>query len=574
MERKWGEVDGNGNVHGNFAALGLAWAGAQDHNQPQGWQHRQRRRVAAVIVVALGLAAFIVLLGTIVHGSQALIAAGRSAPLTLLQQLDAYDGDDDGSRNSIRDDILATAPSSRTQSLSWLDWNEEDIEAKEAYIKKTLITIEQGLIAQPQRLTEMKVALGHVYEYYGKNGKLQQGVPQSLTSVRAQMQKAEDTIMNSEKMHKLTSDVRAIREGAKMFLQTQHSQDTTQDQLLDWTKGAQKTFQGNTYEHFKTLKRHLRGDERDVGQYSADVESMVGDNRRTITHGVHRKKEELEAKGKQLTVKFFGEGGKHMRGKTRGRKRNDGLWDAVEEEANANVTKGLAHMFSKWDSTAWTSEGGLDRIEGVLAKLLPDMRTWQDKVTWRLGNMSESIDNFKSMNANITFPLSAAGKEQWKAIAELQDAIDDMAEKRAVALDPCIGVRETAQALSAVLAILTERQQTARFDDVEGQKKLEGVREAFYNLGSRQLNDAHRKKMFKVILGTATQQHSTATVVEADTDTQYELVSVMPVQMLVSSLPFRPASPRADSWRCVNVLCNPCCLPASQPSLLNLKFDQ
>lgn len=518
------------------------WAERNDaYGSLAGWHGRPRRtRRFVAVFVALGAVALLGVAVDRASGGGGLLRArsGGAAPrVALLQQgLDAYDGDDD-SDDSIRDDMLATAPPSRTQSLSWLDWNEDDIAAQETYIKKSLIKIEQGLIAQPQRLNEMKVSLGHVVEYYGKTGKLQEGVPEALVSVRAQMQQAVDEIMHSEKMHKLTSDVRAIREGAKLFLQAQKTKDTLQDQLLDWTKSAQKKLKGNTYEHLKTLKRHLRGDERDVSQYRTEVKSMVGDNRRRIARGVRRKKEELEAKGKQLIIKFFGEGGKHMRRKTRGRKRKDGLWDEVEDEANANVTNGLAHTFAKWDRTAWTTKHGLDSIQSALAKQEPDMRAWHQNVTWRLDNLTEAIVYFKIMNQNITFPLSAAGRQQWKAIGELQDAIDDMAEKRAVAMDPCIGIRETAQALTVLVAMLTQRQETAQFDDLEGQKKLDAVRTAFYTLGSQQLNDADRKKTFEIILGTAAFKNSTATVVEVDTDREYRQVFCLP-----SSTPFHPES--------------------------------
>ena len=66
-------------------------------------------------------------------------------------------------------------------------------------------------------------------------------------------------------------------------------------------------------------------------------------------------------------------------------------------------------------------------------------------MTWRLGNLSTSFVQFQGMNDNVTVPLSEAGRQQWQEIGVLEDAIDDMAERRAVAMDPCIGARETAQ---------------------------------------------------------------------------------------------------------------------------------
>ena len=57
----------------------------------------------------------------------------------------------------------------------------------------------------------MKVELGKVEQYYGENGKLRQGVPEALTSVRKQMQQAENEVMHSERMRRLTADIRAVR---------------------------------------------------------------------------------------------------------------------------------------------------------------------------------------------------------------------------------------------------------------------------------------------------------------------------------------------------------------------------
>jgi len=530
---------------------------------PRAWPaRRQRRRVAAALAAALVLAACAALLGVAVDrasspgawgggGRARASGGGRRPALELLQQdLDAFDDDDfgggggggglddsddgeddddddddDGGVN-VRDDMLASAPS-RTQTLSWLDWNEDDIEREEATIKQKLITIEQGLIAQPQRLNEMKVAMGKVREYYGENGKLRAGVPEALKSVQVQMQRAEDEIMQSERMRRLTADIRAIREGAARFLAAQKSKDWNQDSLLQWTETAERKFMGTSHEHFKTLKRHLRGDERDVQRFYSDVKSWRRENRRRIDRAVRRKEEELRAKGKELMVRFFGEGGKHMRGKTRGRKRKDGLWDAIEDEANANVSTGLAASFAKWDAAVREMDGAMHNISTGLGQLPVAIGAWDLNVTWRLGNLSHSIARFRQLNDNFTIPLSAEGRQQWKDIQALQDAIDHLAEQRAVAMDPCIGARETAQALSILIALLTTRANTAMFDDLEGQKRLNAVRSAFYALESKLLNDEDRKRMFKVLLGTASDKNDTATAEEHAAESQYSQVLIV-----------------------------------------------
>jgi hypothetical protein len=432
-----------------------------------------------------------------------------------------YDGDDDGD-DDLRDEMLAAgAPAGREQALSWLDWNEEDIENELTKIKQKLIKVEQAYIAQPQKLDEMKVAMGNVQEYYGPNGKLRNGVPESLDSARLQLQQAEDEVMQSERMRKLTADIHEIRSGAQLFVEAQRKKDDTQDSLLKWNTDAMKKFQGHSYEHLKMLKRHLRGDWRDVSKYNQDVKNYIGDNRRRITRGVRRKKEEIEAKGKELMVKFFGKGSKRMRGKTRGRKRQDGLWDAIEDEANANVSKGLAAAFGKWDATMRDADASMGGVEHGLGVLEPTMKAWEWNVSWRLGNLSASLIDFKMVHGNLTLPLNASAREQWAAVSALQDAIDDMAERRAVAMDPCIGARETAQALSVLIALLTHRADTAQFDDLEGQKRLDAVRDAFYRLESRRLSDEERHKMFKVLLGVAARKNSTAVEVEAMTEVEY-----------------------------------------------------
>ena len=80
-----------------------------------------------------------------------------------------------------------------------------------------------------------------------------------------------------------------IRTGAKMFLSAQKAKDTAQDGLLHWTKQAQREFMGTSYQHFKTLKRHLRGDERDVERVRQDVRNFQGENRRRISRAMRRK---------------------------------------------------------------------------------------------------------------------------------------------------------------------------------------------------------------------------------------------------------------------------------------------
>lgn len=175
----------------------------------------QRRRITAAATVALAVSTVVLLLGVALdRGPSGRWQLGRRtgdfgvggpSRLALLQEVLDEDADD-----MLRDDMLASAPAP-TQALSWLDWSEDDIEREETIIKQKLVNIEQNLIAQPQKLNEMKVALGKVEEYYGKNGKLRQGVPEALTSVRKQMQQAEDEVMQSERMRRLTADIRAVR---------------------------------------------------------------------------------------------------------------------------------------------------------------------------------------------------------------------------------------------------------------------------------------------------------------------------------------------------------------------------
>jgi len=306
-----------------------------------------------------------------------------------------------------------------------------------------------------------------------------------------------------------------------MFLASQKAKDNSQDQLLDWTKQAQRDFMGTSYQHFKTLKRHLRGDERDVESVRQDVREFQGDNRRRIRRAMRRKKDDLEAKGKELMIRFFGEGSKHMRGKTRGRKRKDGLWDAIEDEAKENVTKGLADEFAQWDAAAWQTRSGLRNISDVLEELEPAMEVWHLNASWRLGNLSRAFIDFRYLNGNLTFPLSEVGRNQTREIKTLQDAIDDMAERRAVAMDPCIGARETAQALTVLIAMLTTRAQTAAFDDLEGQQRLDAVRSAFYRLQSRRLSDEEKRKLLGAIIGEATEKNSTSYEVEHMTDKEF-----------------------------------------------------
>jgi hypothetical protein len=48
-----------------------------------------------------------------------------------------------------------------------------------------------------------------------------------------------------------------------------------------------------------------------------------------------------------------------------------------------------------------------------------------------------------------------------KQVDKLADDIDKLAERRAVALDPCLGIRETAQALQLLLNLLAAHAQSA-----------------------------------------------------------------------------------------------------------------
>ena len=62
-------------------------------------------------------------------------------------------GGDGVSSRKVRNEMLAAgAPVTSTQSLSWLDWNADDIEKQELGIRQKLIKIEQALVAQPQKL--------------------------------------------------------------------------------------------------------------------------------------------------------------------------------------------------------------------------------------------------------------------------------------------------------------------------------------------------------------------------------------------------------------------------------------
>jgi hypothetical protein len=510
---------------------------------------RQRRRVSAALSAALVLAAFAGLLGVAVDRASSPgagqrrptastwsggrgLGSGGGGPLSLLQQrLDAFDdgddddGDDDDDDDNdddsvnVRDDMLASAPLRRTQSLSWLDWTEDDIEREERGIKQRLITIEQGLIAQPQHLNEMKVALGKVYEYYGPTGKLREGVPEALKSVQVQMQAAEDEIMQSERMRKLTADIRAIREGARLFLAAQKTRDYTQDSLLDWTTKAQSALMKSSDEHFKTLQEHVRDDASDVSGLVTDVKEWRRDMRRTIDRAVRRKKEELEAKGKELMIKFFG-GGDRRKGLAKG------LWDAIEDEANANVTKGIAASFAKWDAAVREMDGSMQNMSSGLDWLPAVIAVWDLNVTWRLGNLSHSIARFKQMQENVTTPLSTQGKQQWKDVEALQNAIDNMAEQRAVSIDPCIGARETVEALTILIEMLTARAHDLLVDDLEGQEKLDAVRSAFYALESKLLNEEEKKKLLGVLLGDASDKNDTATEAEQSAQDLYSQVAL------------------------------------------------
>jgi len=75
-----------------------------------------------------------------------------------------------------------------------------------------------------------------------------------------------------------------------------------------------------------------------------------------------------------------------------------------------------------------------------------------------------------------------------------------------------------------LIALLTTRAHTAEFEDLEGQKRLDGVRNAFYDLESKLLDDEERRKMFEVLLGTARDKNSSSTVVEHMTQAQYSEV--------------------------------------------------
>lgn len=450
------------------------------------FKQRVQRRLAFALGTMLGLTAIVALLGIAIDGSASggvrwrslggLHRASADTAELLQQGLDAYDGDDGGDDDDsdvssvVRDDMLAAAPPGRgrEQALSWVDWNEDDIEREEGNIKKRLIAIEQAYIAQPQRLNELKVALGKVVEYYGPTGKLREGVPEAIARVQAKLQAAENEIMQSERMRKLTADIAAIREGAHLFVETQTAKDDEQDKKLLWNKDSQKTFMGDTHEHFKTLNRQLRDDSRGISRYEEDVDGFAGSNRRAIEAGIRARAKELEAKGKELRIKFFGNGGKWMRGKTRGKARVNGIWDSIEDEANANVSTGLAGALSKWDAVVRRHAAIISNTSTVLDEFEPQMRSWNLNVTWRLGNLSQSIINFRltDFNTNDSMALLNTSRQIRKQVDKLADDIDKLAERRAVALDPCLGIRETAQALQLLLNLLAAHAQSAEIQVV------------------------------------------------------------------------------------------------------------
>ncbi|MGB1599592.1 MAG: hypothetical protein ACPIOQ_42990, partial [Promethearchaeia archaeon] len=357
-------------------------------------------------------------------------------------------------------------------------------------------------------------------------GKLRAGVPVALELARARLQQAEDKIMKSERMRKLTADLNTIRTGAKTFLKAQRTKDFTQDQLLDWTQKSQKNFRGISYEHMKTLKRHLRGDERDISRYRREVKRFMRKNRRLVARGMRRKKEEVKAKGRELIKRFFGEGKdararERLKRKSRGRQRVGGLWDAIEDAAKANVSAGLAGAFARWDAAVGELQSSMRAVGADVDGIEPSVIGWNRNLTWRLGNLTEPIDSFKHINVSDILPLSVLGREQWREIQELQEAIDEMAERRAVAMDPCLGIRETSQALDVLIAMLTQRADLNMFNDLESQKKLNAVRALFYKLMSQRLDDMDRRKMFEVLVGAATQKNGTAYEVEAMTEERY-----------------------------------------------------
>ena len=85
-------------------------------------------------------------------------------------------------------------------------------------------------------------------------------------------------------------------------------------------------------------------------------------------------------------------------------------WDAIEDEANANVSKGLEDAFVTWDAAAWQTRIGLRDIQDVVDELEPAMDAWHRNASWRLGNLSRAFMDFRDLNGNLTGNLNGGPK--------------------------------------------------------------------------------------------------------------------------------------------------------------------
>eukprot|EP00960_Hanusia_phi_P062857 765283-Hanusia_phi.AAC.2 len=365
----------------------------------------------------------------------------------------------------------------RRQSMAMVDWDGQDIQTEEEQVKEKLQKIEAFYEIQPQVDKQLKSSMDMVRAYLGERGVWRSVMQSDLLDARARLHQAEEAVMRKFDLKNQIRMLTRIKDEALDMRDRNNARDKEQDEALIRLQKLGKSIPPVLRSQaFDERDRNVRALMRDTNKLNV-VLSKQGESYRAFIKATLKKySKSLQTRGKEVERDLFAP----QDGQT-------SFWSRIAHNLSETAEQGVNYKLRMWYEVVVEVSSLIAKAEDEIGRLQPMLSEWKDASFISILSLNTSFaDLIQGVESSISV-IHKGNQKNLEDVMKLRKRLNELLEKIAVGLQPCLGTEMVSQGLRAMLAILVAKNASLAEVDGKTAEKLHNSSSMFLTIQSKLL---------------------------------------------------------------------------------------
>ena len=366
----------------------------------------------------------------------------------------------------------------RRQSTAMVDWDGEDIQTEEERVKEKLEKIEAFYEIQPQVNKQLQSSADMVRAYLGERGVWRSVMHSDLLNARGRLHATEEAVMRKFDLDEQIRTLHRIKEEAIDMRETNRQRDEMQDKALQ----ALQSLYTRLPPVLKTTAfderdRNVRALARDANKLNVVLDSQSQSYRTFIKDTLKKYGNTLRARGDEVKKDLFAAQDGKM-----------SFWSRLARNLTDTAEQGVNDKLRMWSDMVVQVSSLVAKAECEIGKLQPMLEEWKDASFISIFSLNSSFaDLIQGVGSSMSL-VRKGNQQNLEDVMRLRRRLNELIEKIAVGMQPCLGTMMVSQGLRAMLSILLAKNASLSSADSKAEEKLHNSSSLFLTIQSELLD--------------------------------------------------------------------------------------